>query len=93
MDYPAKLDVTTPERIANWRPLVQWLLALPHLIIAAALGYVSYAVSVISWFVILFTGRLPEGLANFQVMILRYTTRAQLYEGFLFDKYPEFDSR
>jgi len=91
MDYPAKLDVTTPERIANWRPLVQWLLALPHLIIAAALGYVSYAVSVISWFLILFTGRLPEGLANFQVMILRYTTRAQLYEGFLFDKYPEFD--
>ena len=91
MDYPATLDVTTPDRIANWRPLVQWLLALPHMIIAGALSYVTYAVAVIAWFVILFTGRLPEGLANFQVMILRYATRAQLYQGFLFDKYPEFD--
>lgn len=91
MEYPARLDVTTPDRIANWRPLVQWLLALPHMIIAGALSYVSSAVSVISWFVILFTGRLPKGLADFQVMILRYTTRSQLYQGFLFDRYPEFD--
>lgn len=91
MDYPATLDVTTPARIANWRPLVQWLLALPHMILAWALGYVTYAVAIVAWFVILFTGRLPEGLANFQVMILRYTTRAQLYQGFLYDTYPEFD--
>jgi hypothetical protein len=91
MDYPATLDVTTPDRIANWRPLLQWLLALPHMIIAFALSYVAPAVAFIAWFAILFTGRLPEGLATFQVMILRYTTRAQLYQGFLFDKYPEFD--
>jgi hypothetical protein len=91
MDYPATLDVTTPDRIANWRPLLQWLLALPHMIIAFALSYVAPAVAFIAWFAILFTGRLPEGLATLQVMILRYTTRAQLYQGFLFDKYPEFD--
>ena len=91
MEYPATLDVATPPRIANWRPLVQWLLALPHLLMAAALTYVTYAVAIIAWFVILFTGRLPEGLADFQVMILRYTTRAHLYTGFLFDSYPEFD--
>ncbi len=91
MDFPIKFDVVTPERTANWRPLVQWLLGLPHLIIASALGYVSEAVAVISWFVILFTGRLPEGLANFQVMILRYTTRSQLYAGFLYEAYPPFE--
>ena len=83
MECPATLDVTTPPRIANWRPLVQWLLALPHMIIAGALSYVSLAVSVISWFVILFTGRLPKGLADFQMMILRYTLRSQLYQGCL----------
>jgi hypothetical protein len=51
-------------------------LAITHLIIASALEYVTGAVAVISWFVILFTGQLPVGLANFQAMILRYMARA-----------------
>lgn len=91
MSYPATIDARTPEQLDRWRPLVQWILAIPHLIIAWALEYVTGAVAVVSWFVILFTGRLPAGLANFQVMILRYTTRAETYAGFLFDDYPAFD--
>lgn len=90
MTYPATATVTTPEKMANWRPLVQWLLAIPHLIIASALGYVQQAAAVVSWFIILFTGRIPEGLANFQVMILRYSSRSQTYAGFLYDQYPPF---
>lgn len=91
MNYPASLDVTTPERIANWRPLVQWLLGIPHLIISQVLGYVAQALAVLSWFIIIFTGRLPDGIARFQVMILRYSTRASLYAGFMYDAYPPFD--
>lgn len=90
MDYPASIDVQSPERLENWRPLVQWILAIPHLVIAGALSYVSGAISIISWFAILFTGNLPAGLANFQIFILRYTTRAQLYAGFLHSSYPPF---
>ncbi len=89
--YPARINVISPDRIDRWRPLVQWILAIPHLIIAWALEYVSGALAVISWFIILFTGKLPEGLANFQIMILRYTTRAEIYAGFLHDQYPPFD--
>jgi len=91
MDYPATISVETPDKLANWRPLVQWILAIPHLIIAGALEYVTGAVAIISWFVILFTGKLPTGLANFQAMIFRYTSRAELYAGFLYDDYPPFD--
>lgn len=91
MDYPATIAVRTPLRLANWRPLVQWFLAIPHLIIAGALSYASGAVAVISWFVILFTGKLPVGLANFQIMTMRYTLRTQLYAGYLHDSYPPFD--
>jgi hypothetical protein len=91
MKYPAVIKVDTPDRLANWRPLVQWILAFPQMIIVGALGYASGAVAVISWFVILFTGRLPEGLANFQMMVVRYTVRVQLYAGFLHDQYPPFD--
>ena len=90
MAYPATLTVETPERIANWRPLVQWLLAVPHWIIVSVLGYVTAAVSLISWFAILFTGRLPAGLANFQIMYLRYSARLNAYAGFLHSSYPPF---
>lgn len=90
MAYPASLSVETPERVANWRPLLQWLLALPHWIIVTVLGYVSQAIAFISWFAILFTGRLPAGLANFQIMYLRYNARLYAYAGFLHSRYPPF---
>lgn len=89
--YPANVIVRIPETQERWRPLVQWILAVPHVIIVGALGYVTGAVAVASWFVILITGRMPAGLADFQVMILRYSTRVEMYSGFLYPEYPPFD--
>ena len=88
--YPATLTFDAPERIANWRPLVHWLLAIPHLAIVYALGAVSEIVAVISWFAVLFTGRLPKGLADFQALYLRYTLRTATYFGFFREEYPPF---
>jgi hypothetical protein len=88
--YPATFTLDAPERIANWRPLVHWLLAIPHLVILNALGTVSEVVAVISWFAVLFTGRLPAGLASLQAMYLRYLLRTATYFGFLREEYPPF---
>jgi Domain of unknown function (DUF4389) len=88
--YPATFTFDASDRIANWRPLVHWLLAIPHLLILYALGTVSDVVAVISWFAVLFTGRLPAGLANLQAMYLRYTLRTATYFGFLREEYPPF---
>jgi hypothetical protein len=88
--YPATLTFDPPERVKNWRPLVNWLLAIPHLVVASALRYVSQVLGVVSWFIILFTGRLPDGIASFQVMYLRYYARAGLFAGFLKEEYPPF---
>lgn len=90
MNYPVTISVDTPQRLANWRPLVQWLLAIPHLLILGVLGTVSQIVSIISWLAILFTGRLPGGLAQVQAMYLRYSLRTNAYVGFLTDQYPPF---
>ena len=35
-DYPADLDVPSPERLSRAKPLVKWLLAIPHLAVLAA---------------------------------------------------------
>jgi Domain of unknown function (DUF4389) len=88
--YPATFTFDVPERIANWRPLVHWLLAIPHLAIVNVLGSVSDVLAVISWFAVLFTGRLPAGLASFQAMYLRYALRTATYFGFLREEYPPF---
>ena len=88
--YPATLTFEPPERVANWRPLLNWLLAIPHFIILYGLRILAEVVSIISWFVILFTGELPESFANIQSMYLRYEIRAYTYALFMREEYPPF---
>ncbi|HWL43926.1 MAG TPA: DUF4389 domain-containing protein [Ilumatobacter sp.] len=89
--YPATLTVDTPAKVANWRPLVHWLLAIPHLIIASLLGYVAQIAAFFAWLIVLSTGKMPEGLANFLAMSARYSIRSYAYAGFLHETYPPFD--
>ena len=88
--YPATFEVDHPERITNWKPLVQWLLAFPHYLVLRGLEYLAGAVAVISWFAIVFTGRLPEGLASAQHLYIRYVNRTVAYATFLREEYPPF---
>jgi Domain of unknown function (DUF4389) len=87
----ADMQLDSPRETQNWRPLVNWLFAIPHLVIANALGNVANLMSVISWFSIVFTGRMPDGIASFQCMILRYEARAYSYVAFLRQPYPQFE--
>ena len=88
--YPATLEIDRADRIANWRPIVQWLLAIPHFIVLSFLNLVAEVVSIIGWFAIVFTGKLPEGLANLVCLYVRYNNRAVAYAGFLREEYPPF---
>jgi hypothetical protein len=51
----------------------------------------SARTAVVSWFAIVFTGELPEGLAKAQAMVIRYEMRTASYVGFLYTDYPPFD--
>jgi hypothetical protein len=88
--YPATFAVDHPERITNWKPMVQWLLAIPHYVVVYLLGIASEVVAIVAWFVILFTGKLPEGLAGIQHLYIRYTNRTYAYAAFLREEYPPF---
>jgi len=88
---PVLYEVEAMRKLANWRPLVQWFLAIPHWIIASILNSVSGVLALISFFAILFTGNIPAGLFDFQVMTFRYRARVTAYSMFFHDKYPPFD--
>ena len=91
MGYPVEVTLDAPTRVANWRPLVHWLLALPHLIIANALSSLGGVLAIVSWFIILFTGSLPSAIATLQCMVIRYQVRAYSYALWLHEEYPPFD--
>ena len=92
MSYPATVTIDRPERLSNWRPLFHLTLAMPHfLILHTVLSVVASVTAVVAWLSILFTGRLPEGIAAFHSTYVRYRARTFSYMYFLTDRYPPFD--
>ncbi|MFF1695458.1 DUF4389 domain-containing protein [Streptomyces sp. NPDC058257] len=79
-----------PEQMSRWRPLVKWLLALPHYLVLFALGIAAMAVVTVGFFAVLFTGEYPKGLRDILVGVYRYNLRVQSYVGLLTDTYPPF---
>jgi len=47
----------------------------------------------IAWWAVLFTGEYPQGMHNFMVGTLRWSTRVNMYLSFLTDKYPPFSGK
>ena len=89
--YPVRFTFDPPEHVARWRPLVSWLLVIPHAVILYFVQLIASVCVLIGWFAILFTGNLPEGLARFPVMLLRYQTRVMTYSMFMQEEYPPFE--
>ena len=88
--YPLRLDIEYPERIANWRPLVQWLLAIPYLIVASVLYWITGLLTIVAFFTILFTKQIPRGLFEAMMPGLRWNLRGNAYAYFLTERYPPF---
>jgi Domain of unknown function (DUF4389) len=88
--YPVRLDVEYPEHVANWRPLVQWILAIPYLFIAGILYWLTGLLTVVAFFCVLFTKQIPRGVFELMVPGLRWNLRGNAYAHFLTERYPPF---
>jgi len=89
--HAANVQFDADRRIARWRPLVQWLLAIPHLAVANALSALRGVLLLISFVTVLFTERIPRPLFDAIAMTYRYEWRAFSYALALHDDYPPFE--
>lgn len=88
--YPVRLGFDRGLDVDRWRPIVNWLLAIPQIIIVYVLSLVERALAILSFFLVLFTTEIPEPILNFRVMTYRYQWRVLSYIGFMRNEYPPF---
>ncbi|MFQ5860857.1 MAG: DUF4389 domain-containing protein [Dehalococcoidia bacterium] len=90
--YPVVITGEKDAELNRWLPLVKWLLAIPHYIVLFFLWIALVILTIIAFFAILFTGRYPKGIFDFNVGVLRWSWRVGFYtyQALGTDRYPPF---
>ena len=88
--YPIRYEADFVEPQNRAKAFFRWLLIIPWLILGSVYALVASVVAFIAWFALLFTGRYPQGLYNFNLGFLRFTARAYAFGLLQTEEWPPF---
>jgi hypothetical protein len=93
--YPLRLEGDLEPNLSRWLWLVKWFLLIPHFICLIFLWITLVLAALAAFFVLLFTGRYPRGLFDWNLGVLRWTWRVSFYgySALGTDRYPPFTMR
>ncbi len=90
-EFPVSVRVVYPSRMSRTTVFFRMLILLPHYFFAIGFAAVYMVVQFLTWWTILFLGRMTnwqyEQISSFFI----YTSRLNSYTLFLIDEYPPFN--
>ncbi|MEX2597057.1 MAG: DUF4389 domain-containing protein [Salibacteraceae bacterium] len=94
-DDHVHFDVEYPEYVSRGSMLLRaifgWLyVGIPHGFILGLLAMAVAVVNFIAWWAVLFTGKYPQSMFDFQMIFIRWNQRVSLYLGWMTQEYPPF---
>jgi Domain of unknown function (DUF4389) len=88
--YPIRMEFERLEQYSRVKTLFRIILAIPIVILRYVMGLLLEIGAVGAWIVILFTGKMPQGLFDVMVLANSYTARSDAYLLLLSETYPPF---
>ncbi len=89
--YPASLELPDDPEVRDFKSvLLRPLLLIPHLVVALGLLIAEVFVCIISWVLIVATGRLGDSWWRFTRDVTGYVLRVEAYALLVHDQFPSF---
>lgn len=88
--YPVTYSVENAEPRNRLTTFFRYFVAIPWMLVGLVYGFAASFTILFAWFALVFTGRYPEGLYNFNAKFVQWSAMVGAFFNLETDEYPPF---